>query len=105
MGTKNAYLDKLRADKARELERMRVFTIQWCADAAVLAANDVFKRKGDVIAEFCKKMQEYADEIARVTLEDAKGDKNIEYTISRVDERLEDVLGEHFRPWEERYNQ
>lgn len=104
MGTKNAYLVKLQAQKAFEMERMRLFTMQWCADAAVLAANEVFKRKGDVIVEFCLAMQTYSQEIARITLEDAKGDKDIEYTKTRVDERLKAILGDAFQPWDERYS-
>lgn len=100
---KNAYLAKLKAQKAYELEQMRLFTMQWCADAAILAANEVFKRKGDKLVEFCKVMEQYAQEIAKTTLEDAKADKGIEYTKQKVDERLKAILGENFQPWEERY--
>lgn len=100
---KNAYLTKLQAQKAFELEQMRIFTMQWCADAAVLAANEVFKRRGEIIVEFCAALQRYSQEIAKLTLEDAKDDKEIEYTKAVVDERLKEILGESFQPWAERY--
>lgn len=103
MAVKNAFLEKIRLEKELELERARIITMQWCADAAVLAANDVFKRKGEKIVEFVKSMERYSQEIAHLTIEDAKADKNIEYTKSVVDERLKTILGEHFQPWEERY--
>ena len=83
--------------------RQRAFTIQWCADAALLAANDVFQRRGEKLVEFNKAMVEYANEIARMTLEDAKADKSIVYTKDKLDGRRKDILGDAFVPWEERY--
>lgn len=101
---KNAYLAKLQAQKAFEMEQTRVFTMLWCADAAILAANEVFKRKGDKLVEFAKIMERYSQEIAKITLEDAKADKDIEYTKAKVDERLKAILGDSFQPWDERYS-
>lgn len=103
MAKPSAYAMKLKAQKQFELEQMRLFTMQWCADAAALAANDVFKRKGKKIVEFLKAMEKYSQEIASTTLEDAKTDKDIEYTKAKVDERLKEILGDDFQPWDERY--
>lgn len=44
---KNAYLSKLQTQKAQEMREVRLFTVKWCSDAAILAANEVFQRKGD----------------------------------------------------------
>ena len=38
-----------------------------------------------------------------MTLTDAKDDKSLEYTKAKLDARLEELLGEDFQPWEERY--
>lgn len=100
---KNEFLKKIQQQKAADIQKQRLFTMQWCADAAVLAANEVFQRKGDKVAEFTTKFFEYSQDIAKMTLEDAKSDKTIEYTKYRLDERLKEILGEHFMPWEERY--
>lgn len=104
MGKPNAYLEKLKAQKAQEMHHARLFTIQWCADAAVLAANEVFQRKGEKLVEFMEAFMRYSDEIATMTLDDAKDDKSIEYTKAKLDARLQELLGDAFRPWEERYN-
>ena len=105
MPKQSAYLKRLQLNKALAIERDRLFTMQWCADAAILAANEVFKRRGDKLVEFALTMQRYSQEIASLTLEDAKNDKEIEYTKAKVDKALKDILPEeHFQPWDERYN-
>lgn len=100
---KNDYLLKLQAQKAAEMRVQRLHTIAFCSDAAVLAANEVFQRKGKKLVEFLEAYVRYSHEIAEMTLEDAKGDKSLEYTKTRVDERLKDLLGEDFTPWDERH--
>ena len=104
MGSKNAYLLKLQAEKAMEMKRHRLFTIQWCADAAILAANEVFQRRGEKLVEFYNAFVRYAHEIAEMTMTDAKDDKEIAYTKGKLDKQLQELLGEDFIPWEERYS-
>lgn len=102
---KNAYLAKLQAQKLAELSYHRRFALHWCADAAILAAHEVFQRRGDKLAEFHEAFCKWANAIAETTLDDAKDDRSIEYTKGKIDRMLLDVLGEeHFQPWEERYN-
>ena len=103
MAKSSGYLARMQAQKQAELHYHRRFTMQWCADAAILAAHDVFHRKGDILAEFHERFMEYSQEIAQMTLDDAKDDKHIDYTKGKVDRMLQDILGEHFVPWEERY--
>lgn len=100
---KNAYLTKLQAQKAAELKMHRKFTIQWCTDAAVLAANEVFNRRGEKLVEFMQAFVKYSHEIAEMTIADSKDDKSIEYTKGKVDGMLKELLGDAFVPWEERY--
>ena len=104
MAKKSGYLARQQAQRAHDLKWHRLFTIQWCADAAVLAAHDVFQRKGEKLVEFYNAFVKYAHEIADMTLADAKDDKSIEYTKGKVDRQLEELLGDNFRPWEERYS-
>lgn len=100
---KNDFLRKVQAQKELEIQRHRQFTIQWCADAAILAANEVFQRKGEKLVEFNNAFAKYAKMIAEMTLDDAKDDKSIVYTKEKVDGRLKELLGDDFVPWEERY--
>lgn len=104
MGKQSGYVKRLQAKKAADITYHRTFTMQWCADAAILAANEVFQRKGKKIVEFHNAFVRYSHEIAEMTLEDAKADKSLEYTKYKLDERLKEILGEDFMPWEERYN-
>lgn len=103
MAQPSAFIRKIQAEKEAAIKYHRRFTMQWCADAAILAANEVFKRKGDIIVEFFNKYREYANEIANMTIEDAKGDKTLEYTKTRLDGRLKEILGDAFQDWDERY--
>lgn len=100
---RNEYLRKLQIQKTAARRRQILFTVQWCCDAAVLAANEVFHRRGEKLAEFAQKFSDYAGEIAALTLEDAKSDREMEYTKIKMDERLKLLLGDAFQPWDERY--
>ena len=104
MAKKSGYLQRLQQKKAADITYHRTFTMQWCADAAILAANEVFQRKGKKLVEFHNVFIRYAHEIAHMTLDDARGDKSLEYTKYKIDERMKDLLGEDFVPWDERYD-
>lgn len=105
MAKNSNYLARLQAQKKAEIDYHRRFSIQWCADAAILAAHEVFQRRGDKIVEFYNAFVKYAHEIAEMTMQDAKDDKHIDYTKGTIDKRLLEILGEeHFQPWEERYD-
>ena len=99
----NAYLLKLQAQKAAEMKHQRHFTIQWCADAAILAAHEVFQRKGDKLVEFYNTFVRYAHEIAEMAIADAKDDKTMDFTKGKLDDSLRELLGDDFIPYEERY--
>ena len=100
---KNEYLRRLKAQQAAELRHQRMVAVQFCTDAAVIAAHDTFNRRGEKLVEFMANFMELVQEIASMTVEDAKGDKSLEYTKAKVDGVLKDLLGEAFVPWEERY--
>lgn len=103
MAKQSGYLARMQAQRAAELKRHRIFTIQWAADAAILAANEVFQRRGEKLVEFNNAFVRWAHEIANTTMEDARDDKSLEYTKAKLDERMQELLGDAFVPWEERY--
>ena len=83
--------------------------IKFCADAAVIAAHNVFLRKGDKIAEFRDEYQRLCMEIAQVVMDDsetqARDDSYLEYSKTRVDEAVLEALTEkYFQPWDERHH-
>ena len=104
MAKPSAFAMKMQAKQAAEINYHRKFTTQWCEDAAILAANEVFQRRGDKLVEFRDAYRRWADDIARMTIDDAKGDRSLEYTKDRLDGRLRAVLPEKdFEDWGKRY--
>lgn len=100
----SAYMQKIQAAQAAEISYQRKFTVQWCEDAAILAANEVFQRRGEKLAEFRDAFRQIVTEIANMTIDDARGDKSLEYTKDRLDGRLRAVLPEKdFEDWNMRY--
>ena len=100
----SAFAMKMQAKQAAEINYHRKFTTQWCEDAAILAANEVFQRRGAKLVEFRDAYRRWADDIASMTIDDAKGDRSLEYTKDRLDGRLRAVLPEKdFEDWGKRY--
>lgn len=104
MAKQSGFMKRQQALKDAEIGFHRMFALQWASDAALLAANEVFHRRGDKLAEFHAAFVRVTNEIANMTLEDAKDDKTMEYTKTKVDEQLQKILGDKFVPWNERYN-
>lgn len=82
--------------------------IKFCADAAVIAAHNVFLRKGDKIAEFRDEYQRLCMEIAQVVMDDsetqARDNSYLEYSKTRIDEAVRDALTDkYFLPWDTRH--
>lgn len=76
---------------------------QMVTDAALLAAHDVFQLGPGRAAKFVAAIGKYTNEIAALLVEDAKTDRDYIYTREKVDERLKQICGDNFTPWEERY--
>lgn len=104
MSKPNDFLSRLKSKQSAQLRYVREFTLQWCADAAIIAANKVFHRRGKILEEFMHEFSNMAHLIAEMTQEDAKGDKTLEYTKAKTDEWLKELLGDAFQPWDERYD-
>ena len=96
-------LAKIQARHEMELAFQRRFTIQQCADMMLIAANAEFGFGADRLNRleevFFSVFVEYAD----MAIEDGKDDPDIVYTRDKLDRKLKQIMGPHFRPWEERY--
>lgn len=104
MAKNSKWLAEQQRRQAATIAYHRRFTMQWCADAAIIAAHKVFQRKGEKLVEFGEAFMDIAQEIAELTISDAKDDKAIEYTKGKVVGLLKELLGDAFAPWEERYD-
>lgn len=100
---KSGMLTKMRAKQEQELRFSRLFTMQQCEDMMLIALNEAFGFGADRLKKFGETYHEVFVEYARKTEEDAKNDKQIDYTKGIVDRKLKQICGEFFCPWEERY--
>ena len=79
---------------------------QMCQDAAMIAAHDVLGMGAGRAVKFAVAFRETLNGMARATMEDAKDDNEVWYSVAKLDERLKAIVGEeNFAPWEERYGE
>lgn len=103
MAKHNAWLTQMQAKQAVREQQARLFAIQQAKDMMLIAAGDAFgfgpERAKRLADAYDKAFMDYAN----MTLTDAKDDKQIWYTKGKIDDRLREICGEYFVPWEERY--
>lgn len=99
----NPMLAKIEARHEREMACARLFAIQQSKDMMLIALGDEFGFGPDRAKRMSDAFDETFRKYAELTVSDAKDDKEIWYTKAKVDERLKQICGEHFVPWDERY--
>jgi len=99
----NAFLARVEAQQRINLDLQRRFTIQQSEDMALIALNRAFGFGQKRLVQFLNAYREVFLEWALGTMEDGKTDKNLEYTKGKLDRELQRILGDDFKPWEERY--
>ena len=99
----NHYLAGIEARNNRKLRAAQDFFTQYCADMMLIAANEALgcgpKRLKLLFETFCAAYAEYGDLLAK----DQKTDKDYTYLRGKLDLKLQQIMGEYFQPWEERY--
>ena len=99
----NAFLARQQARHDMDMRYQREFTIQQCCDMMLIALNDAFGFGADRLAKMEQVYYEVFSEYAKMAIADGQDDPDIEYTRAKVDAKLAQIMGEHFRPWEDRY--
>lgn len=96
-------------DRIVQAEAWKIF-LKWSQslqqevmDAAFMAANDVLKMGPGRCEEFGRRVILYRNEISNLINSDAKDDPDIVYAKAKIDERLKQICGDKFEPWEVRY--
>lgn len=100
----NPFLAQIKENHERDMRFMREFTIQQCEDMMIIAANRAFGFGADRAKVLVNEYRAVLLEYAKMTLDDAKDDKQIWYTKGKVDDQLKQICGDWFVPWEERYS-
>lgn len=103
MAKPSAFLQRMEAKHRQNMELQRLFTIQQCEDMMIITLGQDFgfgpKRAMEALDAFRETFRSFA----RLCVEDAGGDQEIAYTKETIDRELRRIMGEGFRPWEERY--
>ena len=99
----NPMLAKIEARHEADMAWMKMFTVKQCVDMMMIAANEEYGLGPERLNRLEKTFYSVFKEYAEMTIEDAKDDKAIEYTKSKLDRKLEQICGEYFKPWEVRY--
>lgn len=78
--------------------------LQQAADAAMMAADDVFDVNAYSAEKFHVAMIDYVNDMSKLAIEDSKADPDLTYTKADIDRRLLQIVGaDNFAPWDERY--
>lgn len=100
MSGKNAYMQKLTDMYMSGLRDGRRFMRQLMFDLSCVALNETEGMGYDRLNRFADKLMELHDEYAVIFNGDTKDQ---EYSRSVLDRRLQQIAGDKFIPWEERY--
>lgn len=94
-----AFEAKLEARYRRKLE----VSTQLGLDAAIIAANEVLGLGAGRAAKFRSVYIKTMNEMATMLAEDGKDDPELDWSIETIDKRLRSIMGDSFKPWDERY--
>lgn len=97
MKPRNAYLAKKEANAKARLNRELAIHVQIGADAAALAANEVFHMGPTRAAEFHAAYAKAYMEIVNAINDDS------DLAFARLDRRLKQIFGDNFQPYNVRY--
>lgn len=91
-----------------ELANARLAATLFCDDAAVIAAHNIFQRKGKIIHDFSEEYKRITQEIAKLAVEDSRTEfkvgRYLEYAKETIDgEVKEAVTEEYFQPFDVRH--
>lgn len=82
-----------------------VMAMQMVQDAAFLAAADVFQMGPGRCEAFGVAIREYMNDITKMMDTDQGDDAKYVYTREKVDQRMKQICGDKFVPWEVRYGE
>lgn len=97
---RSGFLARQQAKQDAEALVNHRFTRQLMCDVAMIALNDAFGFGPERLHKFADKLVEVFAVYAERWNSDTK---DTEYTRAKLDEKLKQICGPYFVPWEERY--
>ena len=101
----NAMLAKLQAQYEAQSARKVNVAMQMAKDAADMAANEVFGMAEGRSPKWTEVYSRILNDMMRMIASDNEDDQEIVYSRAKIDERLKQIHGKHFQPWEVRYRE
>lgn len=95
-----AYKERIREEYQQRLKLAFAFASQWYHDGACLAAAEAFGLDPDGVKSFSDTLAANMDEFTELWNADAS---DCEYTMTKQDERLKELCGKYWIPYEQRY--
>lgn len=100
---RRAYEIRLEEERKNFLIKLQI-GLQQCADAAIMAADDVFDVNAYSAEKFHVSHIEFMNKIAHMAVVEDADDPDMWWTKDTVDQKLLQIVGkDNFLPWEERY--
>lgn len=103
MAKQSGFLKRLAAQRHEDNKERDHFVRVMCQDMALLALADTFGFGEDRLRRFADAYAEMWSKWARATLNDAKDDKDAEYSREKYEEKMRQICGKYYVPREERY--
>lgn len=103
MAKQNAFLAKMEARYQAMSARKVNVALQMAKDVADMAAAEVFQMGEGRAEKWTKVYSEILTEMMEMVSHDGKDDPEFVYAKTKIDERLKQINGKHFQPWEVRY--
>ena len=100
----NAMLAKLQAQYERKSARKVNVAMQMAKDVADMAAAEMFNMGEGRAEKWTKIYSDILNEMMRMIATDNEDDPDLVYARAKIDERLKQINGKHFQPWEVRYS-
>lgn len=101
MSGKNALLQRIEREKTAAALEAHRFTRQLMCDLAFISLNRTFGLGAKRLTEWANDLLALYEEAADLWNSD---DADTEYTRAKIDERLKQIFGDDFHPWEQRYS-
>lgn len=100
---KNPIIASIEAKYQKMFDNRIAILSQLCCDAAFIAAHKVFQMGEGRAEQFRDELERELHWISAIIQEDQKGDQDLVYAKTKIDESLKGICGAHFQPWEVRY--
>ena len=105
MAKPNAFLARMEAQyRAMSAHKVNV-ALQMAKDVADMAVAEVFQMGEGRAERWTKVYSEILTEMMEMVSQDGKDDPEFVYAKTKIDERLKQINGKHFQPWEVRYSE